>query len=216
MEGNGSIQVFDSKCEDEIICPVLLTPLKDPYTLVPCGHSFSREVACKMTQCPQCRITVDHAPVRNHNLRQMFELQEVFISSVYELFCLDISSSMWCSDRWGPLSLLCGRSRLSMAIEVIRDMITTRKYDKSQLMGLVTFGTNVSLAVEYKPPTQLIQPIASLKAEEKHTRIFDAVAFCSDHFAKKSFPAVKSACISLQMVEKTSVPKKTPINFRSS
>lgn len=181
------MQVIDGHSE-ELSCGVSLEPFVNPFALVPCGHSFSYEIASKVKECPMCRRPITSL-IPNHTLRQVCETKGTPITDVYELFCVDISSSMYYSDLPGPLCLIAGASRLEVAKDFIREIVKHRKVDKSQYMGLVTFGTNVTPLCARVPPDELTRQVVQLRPTEHRTRIFDAVKFCVDHLSQPTYNA---------------------------
>jgi len=179
------MQVIDGK-QDELNCGVSLEPFENPYALVPCGHSFSYQVASKVKECPMCRRPVTSL-IPNHALRQVCETQGTPITDVYELFCVDISSSMNYSDLPGPLCLLAGTARLEVAKDFVGELVKHRKGDKSQFMGLVAFGSNVTPLCARVPPEEIRKQLQLLRPTEDRTRIFDAVKFCVDHLSSPAY-----------------------------
>jgi len=148
----------------------------NPYTLVPCGHSFSFVNTNDLKNCPTCEL-----PITGVVSNSLGKLSAVPTSSVYELFCVDVSTSMWKSDYRGPFSLLLGPSRLQTAKDFIVEMGRIRANDSSQKMGLVTFGTNENLVCQFSSPRDFLKCIGPLQASESRTRLFDAVEFCVAH-----------------------------------
>lgn len=176
---------------DEASCPVQLEPYHNPVVLVDCGHSFSERTVQTLRAskgvrcCPTCRIPITHQPLPNYALRAIMETKGSPSTTVYELFCIDVSTSMWYSDYVGPLALIAGQSRIKMATEFCSKIATARQADPSHRMGLIAFGTNISLKCDFAAPLAFQESLKTLEPIEDRTRIFDAFDTAIEHLASK-------------------------------
>lgn len=174
---------------DEASCPVQLEPYHNPVVLVDCGHSFSdhavKNLLAVSNRCPTCRTPITHEPRPNYALRAIMETKGSPATTVYELFCIDVSTSMWYSDYMGPLAVIAGQSRIKIATEFCSKIAQARQSDQSHRMGLIAFGTNISLKCDYGTPLAFQESLKTLEPIEDRTRIFDAFDTAINHLASK-------------------------------
>lgn len=172
---------------DEASCPVQLEPYHNPVVLVDCGHSFSDHTIKSLANpvCPTCRTPITHSPRPNYALRAIMETKGSPATTVYELFCIDVSTSMWYSDYAGPLAAIAGQSRIKIATEFCSKIAGARNSDQSHRMGLLAFGTNISLKCDFATPLAFQESLKTLQPIEDRTRIFDAFDTAIEHLASK-------------------------------
>lgn len=172
---------------EEADCPVQLEPYENAVVLE-CGHSFSEAAVRELRDrcCPKCRKPITRDPVPNYALRAIMETRGTPTAAVYELFCVDVSTSMWYSDFIGPLAVFVGESRLKIAQEFCNKIAGARQNDPSHRMGLMAFGSNVSLRCEFATPADFRAEVAKLEPVESRTRIFDAFQEAISHLQAKT------------------------------
>jgi len=179
------IQVVSGEI-DEASCSVSLDTFENPYLLVPCGHSFSYEHVKGLRVCPLDRTPIEKM-CPNIQLKQITEVSGVPVQGVMELFCVDVSSSMWYSDHFGPLCLVAGDSRLQITKNFIKRMLLFRKVDPTQHVALVTFGTDVSVLCREGRPESLWRLLEPLQPVQERTSLFDAVAGCCNLLSEPQY-----------------------------
>jgi len=182
-----SIKIIPSQ-SDEVNCPITLEPYVNPVVLVDCGHTLSEPYGALVQKCPICNTPVTSRPVANYALRDVMSTmgETLPVLEVYELFCIDISTSMWYSDLFGPLSIFFGISRIDIAKQFCSLISVERQKDDSHKMGLISFGSNVSIAVDYGTPRNFRNALSTLSPTESRTRVFDAYEECVSHLSTKS------------------------------
>lgn len=181
-----SITVINTE-NDDVNCPISLEPFENPVVLVNCGHTFSEGTIQRATTCPKCRVPISSPPVPNYALRDIMATKGEVLptSEVYELFCVDVSSSMWFSDYFGPLSWFKGDSRMKIAQDFCTQISLERQKDESHKMGLIVFGTNVTEKLNFGTPREFRENLRDLSPIENRTRLFDAFETAVNHLNSK-------------------------------
>jgi len=176
-----SLQVVKT---EELIDSVNLDLYEHPYVLGDCGHTFSEVVvrALDPPRCPTCRKDITVEPKPNYALRDVISSRETIITEVYELFLVDVSTSMNSSDYFGPFKYLMGEARLDVAKSFCHGIAAHRELDNTQKMGLISFGSNVTDVCLGVTGLRFINELKQLKPVEAQTCIFDAFDHAIDHF----------------------------------
>jgi len=165
-------------------CCLCLLPYSDPFVL-PCGHSFDMHCIKEMniTSCP-----LDNSPfdvtklVENITLKGMME-DKIIPTDVYELFCIDISSSMWYSDN---LIGLFGTSRLDIAKEFVKNITSKRlsETNSGHMIGISSFDSDFKFLIRTDNKAQCLHQLESLKPIGKYTALLDSVLECQIELQK--------------------------------
>lgn len=161
-------------------CVICCEPFKDPYLLPLCGHSFDKICLEKLLkrECPVCRNPFDINQICNNiSLRHAVE-DNVMVKDVYELICIDNSTSMRYSDGWLPF---VGKSRFEIGQMFCEKLIEMRKKASNHFVGIARFNIDFEFIQPFSKvsnPLSFKSKLYELKAIGKHTAIFDAVECC--------------------------------------
>jgi len=165
-------------------CCLCLSTFTDPYVL-PCGHSI--DLHCikesKISVCPLDMIPFDESKlIKNIALKGMME-DKIILTEIYELFCIDTSTSMWYSDNLIPL---IGESRFDIAKQFVKKIVTKRLAEKSSghMIGISSFDSDFKLLVKSDNRVECLKHLDSLKPIGKNTALFDSVIECQNELMK--------------------------------
>ena len=111
---------------NDLTCCLCRQIYTDPIILTPCGHPFDRQCILRYTDCPVgfCNAPIfENSLLPNYIVKNLVDNHHQSAKSVYEIFLLDTSTSMWFSDFF--IGLL-GTSRFQMAIKFLTDIFEQR------------------------------------------------------------------------------------------